>query len=197
MISLQDSSPDMSRGAWLSEAALCLRRKCLPQTWAWPWGYPPSTTVLQGSAKVFVVCTHMHTHTLRQTHSHIGHTHNSLPTFSSLYIHSQTLMCSHTLFFYTLISHSTLTALLLYPPSPSYTHLHSHFCCTVTLGARAPVPPLSCPPAHPSWLWDRVLIPAGSRHAARVCRVQPCLFVVALGNGDVPRTERQAIKSGL
>lgn len=69
MVSLQDSSPDMSRGACgLSEAALCLQRKCLAADLGSALGCPLSTMVLQGGEVLgwaFVVCTHMHTHTLR------------------------------------------------------------------------------------------------------------------------------------
>lgn len=61
--------PDMSRGArGLSEAALCLQRKCLAADLGSALGHPLSTVVLQGSEVLgwaFVLCTHMHTHTLR------------------------------------------------------------------------------------------------------------------------------------
>lgn len=138
------------RCSGLSEAALCLRRKCLATDLGLALGRPLSTTVLQGSAGLGFcsVYTHAH-HTLRQTHSHIG-THNSHPhSHPYTFIHRHSCVLTHSSLHPRLLTHSAHSTALLYPPSPSYTHLHSHFAAQ-SLWVQGPrVPPLSCPPAHP------------------------------------------------
>lgn len=188
MISLQDSSPDMSRGACgLSEAALYLRRKCLATDLGLALGRPLSTTVLQGSAGLGFcsVYTHAHSHTQTDTQSHRD-THTTL-THILILIHSftDTHVFSHTLLYTLALTHSAHS---YSPPIPSLTLIYSPalpFPAAQSLWVQGPhVPPLSCPPAHPLALGqgaDTSRQPAPRR---QVCRVQPCLFVVALGNGD-------------
>ena len=144
------------------------------------------------------VYTIAHAHT--QTHSRIGTHTQCSPTFSSLHTHSQTLLCSHTHFFTPSLSHTlhTLTA-LLYPPSPSCTHLHSHFLLHSHFGCKGPASRLSPARLPARWLWDRVLIPAGSwRHVGRCARCSPVCLWLPLVTVTQPHTERrQAIKSSL
>ena len=142
--------------------------------------------------------THAHSHTQIDTQSqrdtHTTLTHILIRTCSF----TDTRVLTHSL--YTLVlTHSphSYTA-----PRPAFTLVYSPappLPAAQSLWGQGPlVPPLSCSPAHPLALGqgaDTSRQPAPRR---QVCRLQPCLFVVALGNADSAHTElRQAIKSGL
>ena len=130
--------------------------------------------------------THAHSHTQIDTQSHRD-THTSLThVLIRTCSFTDTHVFSHAHFFIPSRSHTPHTCTpLLDPPSLSCTHLHLHFLAAQSLWGQGPlVPPLSCSPAHPLALGqgaDTSRQPAPRR---QVCRLQPCLFVVALGNTD-------------
>lgn len=103
----------------------------------------------------FVVCTHTHTHTLSYTDTRSRrHTHNA---------HTHLL------------------------PSLPLTRTHPHFYPpgAQSLLVQGPlVPPLSCSPVHPLASGEVADINRQQAPRRQVCWARPCLFVVALGNGD-------------
>lgn len=110
-------------------------------------------------------------------------------------------MCSHTLTSLYPRAH-TLPTLV----HPSSTRLHSRvLTCTSTSwlhshsGGKGPSSHLCPAPLPTRWLWDRVLIPAGSRrHVARCAGCSPVCLWLPLVTLTRPHTElRQAIKSRL
>ena len=112
---------------------------------------------------------------------------------------TDTLVFSHSLLYTLALTHAAHS---YSPPLPSLTLVYSPALplpAAQSLWVQGPrVPPLSRSPARLLALGqgaDTSRQPAPRR---QVCPVQPCLFVVALGNSDQPHTEqRQAIKSGL
>lgn len=136
----------------------CQRRPCAPEKvpchrpGLGP-GASTEATVLQGSAGLGFcsVYTHAIPHTQTDTQSHRdthtnSHPHSHPYTFihrhSCVLTHSSLHPCSHTL--------RTLLQPSYTLPSPSYTHLHSHFLLHSHFGVQAPRPTsvlLTCPPA--------------------------------------------------
>lgn len=144
--------------------------------------------------------THAHSHTQVDTQSHRD-THTPLTHILILTCSfTDTHVFSHTHFFTPSRSHTPHTRTpLLGPPSPSCTHLHPHFPVHSHSGCKGPSSHL-CPAHLPTrWLWDRELIPAGSRrHVARCAGCSPVCLWLPLVTVTRPHTEpRQAIKSRL
>lgn len=126
----------------------------LPQTWAWP---ESTGTVLQGG-DAELGCYKWPPSTL-----HIRQA--LIPGTPTLTIHPA-FIHRHCVFSHSFFGSALRTSLASVPSSTSYTHLHSHFLLHRSLWCWARIPLSAHLPTR--WLWDRVLIPAGSRRRRQV-----------------------------